>query len=187
VHRLQYECNWGSLRSARSPRGGLGRQEPGSVRVLLSNPRWERRLLRFLELSGVGRIVEDGSDVEEARADRNCVGSRGEGRAGAPNLISFPFPFCTCSGGLIPRALRIVRAGGEGSHLLSLCCSNGRGLELVSFVQAVMYGGSTYPLGMIGPHQKREPNKINKSLRSGSQAARTCHDCPSPACENCSP
>jgi len=43
---------------------------PGGIRVLLSNPRWERRLLRFLELSGVGRVVEDGTDEEEARAAR---------------------------------------------------------------------------------------------------------------------
>jgi hypothetical protein len=38
--------------------------------MLLNNPRWERRLLRFLELSGVGKVVEDGTDVEEARAAR---------------------------------------------------------------------------------------------------------------------
>jgi len=40
----------------------------GGIRVLLSNPRRERRLLRFLELSGVGRVMDDGSDEEEARA-----------------------------------------------------------------------------------------------------------------------
>jgi hypothetical protein len=38
--------------------------------VLLNNTRWERRLLRFLYLSGVGRVVEDGTDVEEAWAAR---------------------------------------------------------------------------------------------------------------------
>jgi hypothetical protein len=38
----------------------------GSVRVLLSNSRWEKRLLRFLELSG----WDDGVDEEEARAGR---------------------------------------------------------------------------------------------------------------------
>jgi hypothetical protein len=43
-------------------------KDPGSVRVLLANPRWEKRLLRFLELSG-GRVVE-GVDVEETRATR---------------------------------------------------------------------------------------------------------------------
>jgi len=35
---------------------------PGVLKVLLSSPRWERRLLRFPELSGVGRIVEDRVD-----------------------------------------------------------------------------------------------------------------------------
>jgi hypothetical protein len=40
----------------------------GGVRVLLSSPRWERRLVGFLELSGVGRAVEGAVDVDEARA-----------------------------------------------------------------------------------------------------------------------
>jgi hypothetical protein len=44
-------------------------RDPGSVRVLLSNPRWEGRFLRFLEISGMGRTV-DGLDVEEAHASR---------------------------------------------------------------------------------------------------------------------
>jgi len=42
----------------------------GGIRVLLSNPRWGRQLLKFLELSGVGRVMEDGVGVEEARASR---------------------------------------------------------------------------------------------------------------------
>jgi len=45
-------------------------KDPGSIRVLLANPRWERRFLRFLELSGVGRMVEDGTNVVEAHAAR---------------------------------------------------------------------------------------------------------------------
>jgi hypothetical protein len=52
------------------PGGGVGGQDPGDIRVLLNNPRWERRLLWFLELSGAGRVVEDGTDEEEARAAR---------------------------------------------------------------------------------------------------------------------
>jgi len=32
-------------------------KDPGGVRVLLVNPRWEKRFLKFLELSGVGRVV----------------------------------------------------------------------------------------------------------------------------------
>jgi hypothetical protein len=44
-------------------------RNPGGIRVLLSNPRWERRLMRFLELSGVGRLVEGGKDEEEAHAE----------------------------------------------------------------------------------------------------------------------
>jgi len=42
----------------------------GGIRVLLGSPRWERRLLRFLELSGLGRVVEDGTDEEEIWAGR---------------------------------------------------------------------------------------------------------------------
>jgi hypothetical protein len=45
-------------------------RDPGSIRVLQPNPRWERRLLRFLELSGMGRTVEGGLDEEEAHAAR---------------------------------------------------------------------------------------------------------------------
>jgi hypothetical protein len=40
----------------------------GSVRrkaVLLANPKWERRLLRFLEPSGAGRVVADGTNEDE--------------------------------------------------------------------------------------------------------------------------
>ena len=39
----------------------------GSIRVLLMNPRWERRLLHFLKLSEVGRLVGN-EDVEETMA-----------------------------------------------------------------------------------------------------------------------
>jgi hypothetical protein len=41
-------------------------REPGGVCVLRANRRWEKRLLRFLELSGVGRVVVDGTDENEA-------------------------------------------------------------------------------------------------------------------------
>jgi len=33
----------------------------------LANPRWERRFVRFLELSGVGRTMADGTDEDGAR------------------------------------------------------------------------------------------------------------------------
>jgi ribonuclease HI len=45
-------------------------RNPGSIRALLSNPRWEARLLRYLELSGVGRHVDGGVDEDEAHAVR---------------------------------------------------------------------------------------------------------------------
>jgi len=37
---------------------------------LLANPRWERRFVRFLELSGVGRTMADGTDEDGAHAAR---------------------------------------------------------------------------------------------------------------------
>jgi hypothetical protein len=45
-------------------------RNPKGIGVLLSDPRWESRLLRFLELSGVGRYVEGGVDEDQAHAER---------------------------------------------------------------------------------------------------------------------
>jgi hypothetical protein len=45
-------------------------KDPGGVRVLLANPRWERRLVKFLELSGAGRVMADGTDEDGAYAAR---------------------------------------------------------------------------------------------------------------------
>jgi len=56
-------------------------KNPGGVRVL-ANPRWERRFVRFLELSGVGRTMVDGTDEEGAHAagmDEWVVWEVGEG------------------------------------------------------------------------------------------------------------
>jgi hypothetical protein len=45
-------------------------KNPGSVRRLLADPRWEKRFVHFLELSGVGRTLADGIDEESAYAAR---------------------------------------------------------------------------------------------------------------------
>jgi hypothetical protein len=42
----------------------------GGARVLLANPSWERRFVKFLELSGVGRVMADGTDEDGAHAAR---------------------------------------------------------------------------------------------------------------------
>jgi hypothetical protein len=42
----------------------------GSVRRLLADPRWEKRFVRFLELSGVGRTLADGTEEESGYAAR---------------------------------------------------------------------------------------------------------------------
>jgi hypothetical protein len=85
-------------------------KDPGSVRVHLSNPQWENRHLRFLELPG-GRVMEDGVDEEEAWAGgRIPWGNGGMGHAKGTRLITFSLLFSfgpreVCSGGLIPRVL----------------------------------------------------------------------------------
>jgi ribonuclease HI len=63
-------------------------RNPGGIRVLLSNPRWERRLLRFLELSGVGRVVEEGLDEDEAYAAKmdGWIAWEEEGARRSPDL-----------------------------------------------------------------------------------------------------
>jgi hypothetical protein len=45
-------------------------KDPGGVRVLLAGPRWERRLVKFLEMSGVGRVMADGTHKDGACAAR---------------------------------------------------------------------------------------------------------------------
>jgi len=40
----------------------------GDVRVLPGNLRWEKRFLKFLELSSVGRVMADGTDEDGAQA-----------------------------------------------------------------------------------------------------------------------
>jgi hypothetical protein len=43
---------------------------PGGVGVLLANPRWELRIVKFLELLGGGRVMADGTDEDGAYAAR---------------------------------------------------------------------------------------------------------------------
>jgi hypothetical protein len=38
--------------------------------VLFANPRWERQFVKFLELSGVGRVTADRTNEDGARAAR---------------------------------------------------------------------------------------------------------------------
>jgi len=51
---------------------------PGGVRVLLANTRWERRFVRFPELSGAGRTMADGDGARAARMDEWVVWEVGE-------------------------------------------------------------------------------------------------------------
>jgi hypothetical protein len=66
IHRSR--CLNAKLREARAE--GWEGKDPGGVRVLFANPRWERRFTKFLELSGVGRVMADGTDEDGAYAAR---------------------------------------------------------------------------------------------------------------------
>jgi ribonuclease HI len=70
-------CPNAKLRAAR--REAWEGKDPGGVRVLLANPRWERRLVKFLELSEVGRVMADEDGAYAAR-----VGAMGGGRRSSP-------------------------------------------------------------------------------------------------------
>jgi hypothetical protein len=59
-------------------------KNPGGVRVLLANPRRERRLVKFLELSGVGRVMADGTDEDGAHAARMDEWAAWEAVEGTP-------------------------------------------------------------------------------------------------------
>jgi hypothetical protein len=64
------------LMNCRNPQVMAARAEawevknPGCVWRLLADPRCEKRFVRFLELSGVGRTLADGTDEESAYAAR---------------------------------------------------------------------------------------------------------------------
>jgi hypothetical protein len=60
-------CSNESLAAARLQAWGGAR--PSDVRTLLASPRWEGRLLHFLELSGVGRVVDSEEADRAARMD----------------------------------------------------------------------------------------------------------------------
>jgi hypothetical protein len=64
-------------------------KNPGGVRVLLANPKWEKGLLRYLEVTGVVRAVY-GVDIEESGAtwmDGRILWQVGDGGAPrAPDL-----------------------------------------------------------------------------------------------------
>jgi hypothetical protein len=47
-----------------------GNSRPKGVRALLASPKWESRLVFFLKLSGVGRVVERDRDEEAGRGER---------------------------------------------------------------------------------------------------------------------
>jgi hypothetical protein len=110
-------------------------RNPSGIRALLSDPRWESRLLRFLELSGVGRYVEGGVDEDQTHAERMAewiVWEMGQSGTRARNRhqnhhflfsVSFFLSFF-CKGTHTPR-LRTAHAGSGGFLLLWLARRGG--------------------------------------------------------------
>jgi hypothetical protein len=95
-------CPNAKLRAARAE--AWEGKDPGGVRVLLANPRWERRFVKFLELSGVGRVMADGTDEDgayAARMDERVAWEAVEGSApsgrGLISFVCFSFPFSQVS------------------------------------------------------------------------------------------
>jgi hypothetical protein len=68
-------------------------KDRGGVRVLLANPRWERWFLKFLELSGVGRVMADGTNEDGARAAAMDEWTVWEAEERGAILITFSFLF----------------------------------------------------------------------------------------------
>jgi hypothetical protein len=104
------------------------------VRVLLANPRWERRLVKFLELSGVGRVMADGTDEDgayAARMDEWVAWETVEGAAPRGDvfgcgvlvfclvfLFQFSFSKFSCKGGSYPETCAQRTAEGGGFPML---------------------------------------------------------------------
>jgi hypothetical protein len=90
-------------------------KNPGGVRVLLANPRWEGRFVKFLELSGVGRVMADGTDEDGARAARMDEWAHGTRRREQPRGVRVDLAFHFISflflllGRLVQSAQRVYR------------------------------------------------------------------------------
>jgi hypothetical protein len=139
---------------ARAARAGTWEgRDPGGVRLLLANPSWERRSIKFLEIPGVGRVMADGTDEDGARASRIDEWVVWETRRGKPlgtNLqtffCSFLYLFC------------------QGTHTQGLAHSAQRTAEVPELVSFLLFLSlATYPLGINGNVARSK--QTNKPLR----------------------
>jgi hypothetical protein len=98
-------------------------------------PRWERRLLRFIELSGVGMVMEDGGDLEELGHLEWTGGLFGRRRRGSHQERTIDYHFLLFSHSFIfsvrrihtPRPAHSARWG----RRISCVVVDGRGRQLV--------------------------------------------------------
>jgi hypothetical protein len=99
-------------------------RDAGGLRDLLANTRWKKTLLRFLELSGVGRIVASGKDEEQALArkmDESIIWEDGK-EADTGQGVSLLLSWST---------LPLSRPGDSYPMLCALC--NDEGEEFLMF------------------------------------------------------
>jgi hypothetical protein len=154
--------------NCRNPRLAAARAEawegkkPGNVRRLLADPRWEKRFVRFLELSGVGRTVEDGTDEESAYAERMIRGLRGKRRK--RRRIGYPprgtaklfLPFSTCS---FPFVVGFVGGAPAPEDLRTAHLWKSVDIGVLRGLSFVCVALGTYPFGMTPCVLSRESNK----------------------------
>ena len=112
LHEYQIWCS-----ASRGPERQRPGEHPGAPQI----PRWEGRLLYFVEMSGVRTAIGD-NDVEENGAARLEGGLRGRWRRGATGMgITYPSPSLHLLF-LFPSSLSFKRAP---SHRLGASCTLG--------------------------------------------------------------
>jgi hypothetical protein len=116
-------CPNAKLRAAREK--AWEGKTPGGVRVLLANPRWERRLVKFLELSGDGRRDRRGWSLCRENGRVGGMGDGGmyspQGRGiicVCPRLLYIPLLTFCCKGSSYPEICAQRTAKGGGSLML---------------------------------------------------------------------
>jgi hypothetical protein len=129
-------------------------RNPGGIRGLLSNPRWERRLMRFLELSGVGRLVEEKTKKKPMRKKWTSglygrLRRGGQGGARTVDICRSLF--------LIFASISFVR----GTHTPRIAHSARWGWR-ISFVWASRRGDSRFPLSFVVYILLRSEGTINE-------------------------
>ena len=129
-----------------------GANKPTGVRALLSNPRWERRLLIFLERSGVGRVVAGGRDPDAAWANKRDRWVIWEGSRDPGNLVLIFLSF------LLQLARGLTPETAHSAPLRSVDFLESR--PLGGPQGAPFFDGRVFLLGYISPRDEWPLNEI---------------------------